>query len=179
MEQKRDKITKWSAWETHKANPFRGDMIIVPVKMARKAADPNRVMLVKDTGEERTINFNFHETKENEPFIKIFKESVKMMFGLSTTSMKVFWYITTNVPVNSEVVHVSREECMEFCTFKTPKSYYDGITELLDRELIAKTDKDDYYYINPVVFFNGNRMRITTNFIKTKPNDGFETRSND
>lgn len=169
MLQTRDKITKgWKEWERHDGNPFRDEMIVTPSSITRKSKDPNRVMLVKDTGQEKSITFSYTEFRESDAFVKIFKENIKRMFNLSKTAMKLFWYASTELVINNEVVCITMDEAMDFCEFKGRKSYFDGMSELLDRGIIAKTDRDDYYFVNAAIFFSGSRMKITTLFVKPK-----------
>ena len=46
--------------------------------------------------------------------------------------------------------------------------FYRGIKELVEKKIIAKSVDKIVFYINPAVFFNGDRARFVTEVIKKK-----------
>ena len=45
--------------------------------------------------------------------------------------------------------------------FEIPKStWYDGINELIEKKFIAPAKAQNDYYLNPAIFFNGDRTRL-------------------
>ncbi|EFU43972.1 hypothetical protein HMPREF9539_05537, partial [Escherichia coli MS 110-3] len=46
--------------------------------------------------------------------------------------------------------------------------FYRGIKELIEKKIIAKSVDKIVFYINPAIFFNGDRARFVTEVIKKK-----------
>ena len=59
-------------------------------------------------------------------------------------------------------------------SIKTKKSIYDGLTNLVNNEIIARGPNDSFYFINPMVAFNGDRVTYAKTYIKKQK----ETKSN-
>ena len=99
------------------------------------------------------------ETKaDNERFIIFYRRNIKMIFDLSATSFKVFEYILDVLKPNKDTIIFNAMECKKRIGWRHKKSVYDGLYELLDKEMLARTETKNLYYINVAVFFNGNRF---------------------
>lgn len=103
--------------------------------------------------------------KDKKEFIKIYKDSLKTILKLSSTSQKVLWYIMDNLGLKQQCIDIPPRVCMEECSFKTPKSVRDGIMELLDKNILTRTPYMMRYWVNPMVLFNGNRMEFIREYI--------------
>jgi hypothetical protein len=154
-------------YEHYLTNPFSEDVVIIPRSVKVTGVDENRILKDTRSGEESHVKFSYNVVKDDESFVKIYKENIKKMFDLSSCAYKVFWFVCVHLRPNNDIVHVDRNEFMHWCDYKNRKSYYDGINELLDKGVLAMSDKEQYFFINHSVFFNGNRMKIETVFYKT------------
>lgn len=99
---------------------------------------------------------------DNEVFAKIYASQLKEMFSLSYSALKVFGYFIKEVQKLKEVtdVYFRLQECMEFCDYNARSMVYLGLTELILKGFIAKTNRPSTFYVNPLYVFNGKRIAI-------------------
>lgn len=111
---------------------------------------------------------NFKKIVDRTQFIKVFKDSLKTILALSTTAQKVLWYIIDNVPKEKHFVYLDYKEYMNNVGFKTRKSVYDGVIELLEKGILTRSSNSKKYWVNPLVIFNGNRITFINDYILTQ-----------
>lgn len=102
---------------------------------------------------------------DHETFIKVFRDSIKYVAKLSRTAQAVLWYIMDNLPKDKGYVIIDNATVMDYCRFKTRKSVWDGVTELLDKNFLTRTSIPKKYWINPLIVFNGNRITYAQQYI--------------
>lgn len=94
------------------------------------------------------------------PFVKFFKGSFITIKGLGTASLGILDYITENIKAGHDSVHLPVKDVIEKCGYKTRRTYYVGIKELTENNLLAAKDKKHNFWINPNIFFKGDRRKI-------------------
>ena len=120
--------------------------------------------------------FAILEKVDRASFTKVFERGWLGMFDLSKAAIKVFSYITIASKPNKDRVFFDMKECKKHTGYKTHQPINTGLSELIERDFIARTDKSYLYYINPTMFFNGCRAKlikvyqIDDNLDKIKPN---------
>ena len=103
---------------------------------------------------------------DEDQFTKIYLENFQQFFNLKTQSIRVFGYIMTRLKPNQDYFYFDLDECKEYTGYKSQQSVYNGLGGLISNEIIARGKKDSIYYINPMVFFNGNRIAFTKMYVK-------------
>jgi len=101
-------------------------------------------------------------------FRKVFKTSLPQFTELSSAANKVFQYVLSSTRINDDVILFDFQECMEFTKYKSKYAINNGISELLNKKFIARTNKFYKFYINPTMFFNGDRITFVTQYIKSE-----------
>lgn len=129
------------------------------------ALDPNTGELVGHTQFIRQIEV------DEEQFAKIYLSNFSAFFDLKPQAIKVFGYILNNLLPNKDFFYFNLEDCMNFTDYKSDTSIRIGLTNLLKNEIIARGKTDYIYFINPMVFFNGNRISFTKTYVKKKKLD--------
>lgn len=92
-------------------------------------------------------------------FTKVFDDFVNDCFNLSEKSRAMWGYINSKLVTDKDEAVVSIEELMEAFGYKTKRSVYLGLTDLLRNGLIAKGSSDCKFYVNPVYAFRGDRVK--------------------
>lgn len=124
----------------------------------------SNILLNKDTGEiEGHTVIMKSETKDTEQFIKFYMENLKLFFSLSQRSMKVLAYVMSVTRANNDTVYFDMEDCKDYTGIASKTTVISGLSELISNEFLAVSSKKYLYFINPSIFFNGNRV----SFIKT------------
>lgn len=107
---------------------------------------------------------------DEEQFAKIYLSNFSAFFDLKPQAIKVFGYILNQLIPNRDEFFFILDECMEYTGYKSDTSVRIGLTNLLENKIIARGRKEYFYYINPMVVFNGNRITFAKTYIKKKKN---------
>lgn len=91
-------------------------------------------------------------------YVKLFKGSYSLVHGLSANSLRLFLFICFHVGVHSETIIFSYESVSKFCGFKRTV-YYQSVSDLLDKQVIARKGSNEYF-VNPNYVFNGSRLKL-------------------
>lgn len=127
--------------------------------------DPARIQIVKKI------------RADKEQFVKIYTTHLKAFFELSTTAYKVLHYILYSIQndaINKDKVYLSLSIAQDFFISQGSKisaaTYYRAMKELVEKLFLAETTDQYVYFINPKLFFNGDRVEFITKFmIEDKP----------
>lgn len=106
--------------------------------------------------------------RDSERFVKLVREELAWLSQLSATARAVLDFAMYQALPGNAIVWMPPAEALVFCRFKQPKSFYDGINELIVYDFLARTEKQGFYFINPRKFFNGNRTALKNNFSKPR-----------
>ncbi len=106
---------------------------------------------------------------ENDNFIKLYFDKDRFtgdwILNLTTSGQKVLWYIFGILHHNSTRVMLNIVYIQE-ATGLSKSSAYNGLSELVDKNIIAPDTKSKrYYYINLLMFFRGDRRKTVTDMI--------------
>ena len=108
-----------------------------------------------------SVNATFHSQIEFEkdPFLKLYNNELNfsIISNLSDTATKLFVYICYNIQKDSDMIELKSSVVMEYAKIKSSTTYYKYLQELIDNAIIARRSNSDYW-INPLIFFNGNRV---------------------
>lgn len=159
-----------SGHEIMKVNPFVSNLFEMEINTRTKVVAGNKeainnIIVDKKTGD--VIGSQLLAVKQKvdpEQFTKIFHKGLAAMWGLTSCGIKVFSYIASEVRPNKDFVYIELNEAKKFCKYKTDKSIWNGLGELLDASFIARTDVYYKYFINPTFFFNGNRLTLVNHY---------------
>jgi len=108
---------------------------------------------------------------DKEQFVKIYTTHLKAFFELNQTAYKILQYVlytVQNDAINTDKVYLNLIPAQQYfeglgqtCS---PASYYRGMKDLVVKLFIAETTSQNLYYINPKLFFNGDRVQFITTF---------------
>ena len=152
------------AFKANEGNPFieevvthvdKGDKFIL---IGNKKSD---LLIDGTTSEVKAHTVMAKRTKiDRAQFVKLYTSTIRGWFDLSKTAMKVFSYVAVTTKPNQDHFVLVLEDCMEFTGYKTRKSILQGLAELIDNNIIARSKTSFIYYINPSFFFNGDRLTL-------------------
>lgn len=108
---------------------------------------------------------------DEEQFAKIYLSNFSAFFDLKPQAIKVFGYILEQLIPNRDEFFFILEDCMKYTGYKSDTSIRIGLTNLLENKIIARGRKEFFYYINPMVVFNGNRITFAKTYVKKQKND--------
>ena len=156
-------------FDKHHENPFIEDTVQNFSTTSKKliVGDPNRVIVSRDTGEVtgQVAFINYIEVDE-EKFVKMFTSEIKSLFNLSSAGIRVFGYVMSILRPNQDKIIIRTKECCKYVGYSSETPVRAGIGDLIKNGFLARTEYTEEYYINPMLFFNGNRVTFVKEYIK-------------
>lgn len=157
-----------------KVNPFWEG---IDIKLSRKRTtllDDKKIVTNLKTGEaEGTTELSKVYEVDSERFLKVYTRSLMTFFDISKNAQKLFEFVlfeVSRIKMQDRIyLHPKDAERYHRATrgqgFSRP-SFYRAKAELIDKELIAQADTPNIFYINPAVFWNGDRVKFITEMKK-------------
>jgi DNA-binding GntR family transcriptional regulator len=109
----------------------------------------------------RRIPKNKMQLHDSVKYTKLFQDSFKSFMNLSPAALKILLYSMCNVRPLSKVTILHAPDLMLNCLIKSEATIKTAITELVDEKILArKLGSTIEFWINPNIYFNGNRIRI-------------------
>lgn len=149
------------------------------VRVSHLGSDDN-VLVNQSTGEVHGTHVTTYKRVDGEQFIKLFTANIALTFDLSAAGIKTFnvlMWVVQHQAISKDLVvldHMMLDDFIEaqsrplklsLATFKR------GLNELEKSQIIAKSLRKSFYYINPNFVFNGDRIAFTTLIEKRKAGD--------
>lgn len=159
----------------HKKNPYLAELVIDKRDKLIGRSAKNVSILNESTGElENTAFVGFRKSVDKEEFVKIYKSHIKSIFELSVAGIRLFGYFLNATKISNDMILFDVDECLEYTKYKSKNSINLGMSELLNNNFVAKSHLKNVYYINPAIFFNGNRMVVVTEYTYKAPKKTFK-----
>ena len=121
-----------------------------------------------------TISRSFEVYTER--FVKLYVAQVGVFFSLPQRALRlseVLLHEMSRMP-GSDMVYLNKSAAEKYFKDKGTKSgmskvtYHRALMDLLTAGLIAYSDRPGLFFLNPNVFFNGDRVRFVTEYRKKK-----------
>ena len=167
-----DKLTEY------KMNPFVFEKELkIETKTRNLTVRKGTELVNKDNADESESYFsNIVQKKEvdKEEFIKLFTSQIKVYFDLTKTAHKIFLIVLSlyQKEIGKDYVLLTCKKAQNIAKtldFELSSPiFYRGIKELIEKKIISKSVDKIVFYINPAIFFNGDRARFVTEVIKKK-----------
>lgn len=131
-----------------------------------------RELVDTETGEVSNVNAIYQKKiVDEERFAKVYLDGLSKTFGLTKSSQRVFQSIlklcekdTDSIWLNFMVVSKTDPDIPE-------STFYRGMKELIKHGFLAYSDVPNKFWINPHLFFNGNRVKFITEYVRAKSSD--------
>lgn len=98
---------------------------------------------------------------EQTPYAKLYSTST-MRLHINKLSLRakelLFWIIYT-IEFSNDFIWINKVRYMKELNISSLTTYKEAIKELMKNGIIAVTIQKDVYWINPVVFFKGDRIK--------------------
>jgi hypothetical protein len=160
--------------DRYKTNPFLENMIVPmkgrQVRLSRLGKDEN-ILINQATGEILGTHVTTYKSVDGEQFIKLFTANIGLAFELTAAGIKAFtvltWAVQHSALAKDEVLldGVTLDRFLEDQGHKKHLSlptFRRGLAELTYAQIIAKTMRKSFYFINPNFIFNGDRIAFTS-----------------
>lgn len=158
-----------TTFPTFDRNPYTSSLVIPSRNKTIALSNQRLTLFDSKTGEVQEDEIGFmglRKRVDTAEFVKIYRDQLQSMFDLSTAAYKVLGYFMFASRISSDKVVFTLKECKEHTGYTSKVSINTGVSELLAKEFIARTDEHFIYYINPAKFFNGDRLVLFQEIVK-------------
>jgi len=147
--------------EKHETNPFVESLKIPIVTKANVvvARDEAVVNVVSGEVSNDTLLMGRRRYVDGDEFVKIYTGYLRDLFDLEKSTQKVFSYLLSKMDFTDKV-HLIPSEIQSFCGYTSHRPIFEGLNELCEKGIIAKTIWSNVYWINPKFFYKGDRLVV-------------------
>lgn len=161
-----------SSYPTFKQNPFIKTTVI-KTRSKRLTVARGSTIIDSQTGEVEGLTEVAQIFKVDEAqFIKVFTSQIKAFFDLGQGAyrlMQIVFAITQKIPPHTDRIYMNPETLPEDLPAISNSAFYRALAELLEKGFLARVESDKHwYFINPTLFFNGDRVRFITEYQRPK-----------
>jgi hypothetical protein len=125
-----------------------------------------------------SINFSTTIKVDKDEFIKLYISALPAFASLKKSSKLIFQYVllVVNNGIGKDKIHLSYNDYLEKTENSLiPKlsraSYFNGIKELLENEILFQSLSTNMYWINIAYIFNGDRLKFIQQYDLIKNNE--------
>jgi hypothetical protein len=179
MTDQKTKIDRRKATVTkYKTNPFRTEMV-AEVQLGRKTltfGTGNRA--VDERTGECLGEAAYRQTRviDRSKFIMMYQAMQNAFWQLSPRAQKVLrvvFYEVSERAIGKDEIYLNwpiAEEVFSQEGMKVGRAtYFRGVAELIEKKVIAESTRQNIYFINPTLMFNGNRATFIQQIISDDP----------
>lgn len=162
--------------ELHKTNPFMAEVSNLKTKRKTVSVKSGKAIIDNSTGvvEDVAEIVSVHRV-DNEQFVKVFTSNLKQFFNLKPTTFRLVQVLLHQLgkTPHRDTVYLNMTVAEEYFTETDQKSvsktaYYNAMRELITKQFIAESTHPNLYWINPTLFFNGDRVRFVKEYQNTE-----------
>lgn len=166
-----ENLSKLSKYDS---NPYiKGVLTFIKDKNTKvatyKVPDPNNLLLDVPTGELKPV-YNVIHTKNKvdvQQYNKLYVTGISKLFDLTKPEQKVLKYIFSKLEKDKDWIYFSIKDCKQDCEYTSNQIVHLAISGLIKKEIIARTLESHKLWINPTIMFNGDRMIVINEYIKS------------
>lgn len=97
---------------------------------------------------------------ERQPATKLFHSPgvIDIVGNLSDGAMRLFLYVAYTIDRGKDYIQINIERYLKKNNIKSKRTYATALNELIRYGFIVNTEFDGVYWINPIIFFCGDRI---------------------
>ena len=162
---KKPKFSKYSEIQKESQNPFlHGEKRIVSrtrKKFNTVSGQKPEFFMNMGTGVQSEGKMKILDKEiEMNNFVKLFKDEISSLNNLSKTGITVFGYFISKLEMNKDEVYLYMQDLMDYGRWDQSNQAYKGLLELVNADIIFPSVMNGWFYINPAVLFNGDRIKF-------------------
>lgn len=172
--------------KTYKENPSIKTAMVNTKKGAKFVFGNNNqtdISIYENNTEELktlTLDFCAKRVVDKDEFIKIYIHSLPVLSELKNSTKILYQYILYLVhqSIGQDRFYISykdyceRVESNKYLVKVSQATFYRALDELLEKQLLFKSNLTNLYFINIAYVFNGDRLRFITEYQLKNTNDG-------
>lgn len=174
--------------QRYEESPFTSKNFQIPLRR-RNSQVATAHLSVTNTETQETVDvatITRRQLVDADKFVKVYLATLNSWWDLKPTSMKIVTAIMQELgerhSIGSEMIHLSYKNVQRYFEERGQKAparntFAVSLSEIIENGFIAPAVTDDYYYINPAIFFNGDRVRLVTEIRKKRAHKNDQLRA--
>lgn len=162
----------------YKENPFVEQSTVTTRRKRTVVVKGNKAIVDGETGQtEDMAEVVMVREVDDQQFVKLFTQNLRVFFDLTPGAMKLLQVVLHQVQrtPNHDQIMLNLAVVEDYFTrseleLMSKASFHRAIHELLDKKFLAESVVTGLYFINPHLFFNGDRVRFVQEFRRKKAN---------
>ncbi|OUR61668.1 hypothetical protein A9Q74_08595 [Colwellia sp. 39_35_sub15_T18] len=157
----------------YKINPFVKDLEISVrnknIRISKTGKKDNVALVDMDSGDKKGTYISTKKLVDSESFLKLFTGNIALTFDLKSAGIKAFnvvCWVMQNSSIDKDLIIIDKYTVEDFNEIHKKKLskpvLYRGLKELIINKIIARSQREGDYFINPAIVFNGDRLVFTT-----------------
>jgi hypothetical protein len=138
------------------------------IRISTLGSDDN-IIINQSTGEIKGTHISTYRQVDETKFVKLFTQNIALTFDLTSAGIKAFnvlMYALQNQAIDKDIVALDRFVLQDFLKNNSLKlsltTFSRGLSELVNSQIIARHNRQGFFFINPSFCFNGDRLAFTT-----------------
>ncbi len=157
-------------------NPF-ADGLQMRLTPKSRRLDIDAEMYLTTTGGEILAGAEIRKVSmvDSDKFVKVFTNKIGLFFGLSMRAQKLLEVLMAQMSAmpGGDRIYLNSTTVERYMADQGRKglaraTYARALDEMLEKGFIARSDQQHLYFINPAIFFNGDRIRFVEEFRRKK-----------
>ena len=157
-------------------NPFADGLQMRLMPKSRRL-DIDAEMYLTTTGGEILAGAEIRKVSmvDSDKFVKVFTNKIGLFFGLSLRAQKLLEVLMAQMSAmpGGDRIYLNSTTVERYMADQGRKglaraTYARALDEMLEKGFIARSDQQHLYFINPAIFFNGDRIRFVEEFRRKK-----------
>ena len=157
-------------------NPFADGLQMRLMPKSRRL-DIDAEMYLTTTGGEILAGAEIRKVSmvDSDKFVKVFTNKIGLFFGLSLRAQKLLEVLMAQMSAmpGGDRIYLNSTKVERYMADQGRKglaraTYARALDEMLEKGFIARSDQQHLYFINPAIFFNGDRIRFVEEFRRKK-----------
>lgn len=159
----------------HKTSPFIKKLEFLRTKTKRVVVNKDIAVIDTKTGEvDNTAEIVQRQRVDAESFVKVYTGGLRDFFGLKPSAFRLVQVIFHQLQFmpHAGQVYLNLDVAQDVLTKQTGKplskgAFHTAVNELIHKEFIAASNLTNLYWINPTLFFSGDRVRFVKEYINS------------
>jgi hypothetical protein len=105
---------------------------------------------------------------DEDKFAKIYLSQFAAFWELSKPAIRVFGYLLSVLNPGQDRLIFRMDKALAYTKYGHRNNIATGLSNLISCGIIARTPYDNEYFINPLIFFNGNRVTFAKTYVKKR-----------
>lgn len=157
----------------HRENPFIVDLFIKKSDRRKKivASGIKYNAIDLGTGEvmpDMTAQQIVFEEVDTEEFTKVYDSFLQTLFDLTPRAYKMMRYFMGALKFGEHQVVYNPREAMEVTGYNSKQTVVTALAELVAKGVIARSEMQNIYFINPKCMFKGDRIDMWRTVVRAK-----------